>query len=149
CVICEELTGMLVLVLAVFAVSVTLLAVTVKLPAVLKVTLKAFVPATSAALAGNVALASLEVIFTVSVTVLIKFQFASTALTVTLKLLNVLSVVGVPLLPEALPGDAVSPGASTCILTKAATPTVTLALVFAPSVPAASLAVTVRVPADL
>ena len=55
-------------------------------PAVFGVTEKVFVPATSAALAGSVALASLEVMPTVSVEVT-GFQLASTALTVTLKLL--------------------------------------------------------------
>ena len=59
-------------------------AVTVVLPAVFSVTLKGFVPETSWALAGSTTLASLEVIATVSF-VLITFQLASTALTVTLK----------------------------------------------------------------
>ena len=47
-------------------------------------TLNGLVPATRPALAGRVALASLELIPTVSVIVLIRFQLASTALTVTL-----------------------------------------------------------------
>ena len=72
------------LVLLVIAGCVISDAVTVALPAVLSVMLKPFVPLTSAALDGNAALASLEVIATVSL-VLTKFQFASTALTVTLK----------------------------------------------------------------
>ena len=59
-------------------------AVTVALPAVLSVTLRVFVPLTSAALAGSAALASLEVIATVSL-VLTTFQLSSTALTVILK----------------------------------------------------------------
>ena len=59
-------------------------AVTVLLPAVFAVTLKILVPLTSAALAGKAAFASLELIATASL-VLIKFQFASTALTVTEK----------------------------------------------------------------
>ena len=54
-----------------------------RVPAVLGVTERVFVPATSAALAGSVALASLEVMPTVSVE-LTGFQLASTALTVTL-----------------------------------------------------------------
>ena len=57
---------------------------TVALPPVLRVTLNVLVPPESAALAGKIAFASLDVIATVSL-VLIKFQFASTALTVTLK----------------------------------------------------------------
>jgi len=52
----------------------------------LSVTLKLFVPTERAALAGRTALGSLEVIETVSL-VLIKFQLASTALTVTLNAL--------------------------------------------------------------
>ena len=54
-------------------------------PEVLKVTLKLCVPPANAALAGKTALVSDEVIPTVSVTLVIRFQFASTALTVTLK----------------------------------------------------------------
>ena len=38
------------------------------------------------------------------------FQLASTALTVTLKLLPAVWAVGVPVLPVAVPGAAVSPG---------------------------------------
>ena len=53
------------LVLAVLVPSVISVAVTVQLPAVFKVTLRFLVPATNAALAGKVALASLEVIPTV------------------------------------------------------------------------------------
>src|SRR4029079_3504219 len=59
--------------------------VTVQLPAVFRVTLTVLVPASRAAVPGSVAFASVEVIPTVSVTVLTKFQFASTARTVTLK----------------------------------------------------------------
>src|SRR5205823_13676925 len=58
-------------------------AATVAVPAVLSVRLKLAVPATSGALAGNAALVSLELMATVSL-VLITFQLASTALTVTL-----------------------------------------------------------------
>ena len=92
------------LILAVFEPSVTSVPVTVALPAVLSVTLRVLVPATRAALAGKAALASLEVIPTMSVTVLIKFQLASTALTVTLKEVPAVCAVGVPVLPVALPG---------------------------------------------
>ena len=66
-------------------------------------------PATSAAFAGRVALASLEVSATVSVE-LTRFQLASTALTVTLKALPAVCALGVPVLPVAVPGAAVSPG---------------------------------------
>ncbi len=58
-------------------------AVTVQLPTVRLVTLKDLVPATNAALDGKMALASLEVMAVVSVTLLTRFQLASTALTVT------------------------------------------------------------------
>ena len=59
-------------------------AVAVRAPAVLQVRLKVPVPAASGALAGRVALGSEEVIPTVSVTVAIRFQLASTAFTATL-----------------------------------------------------------------
>ncbi len=74
------------LVFAVFEPSVMSVEVNVAVPAVLAVIEKVLVPATSAALPGRPALASLEVIPAVSVTVLTTFQLASTALTVTLKL---------------------------------------------------------------
>ncbi len=74
------------LVLAVIAPLLMSVAVNVFEPAVFGVTENVLVPATSAALAGSVALASLEVMPTVSVEVT-GFQLASTALTVTLKLL--------------------------------------------------------------
>ena len=70
-------------------------------------------PLTNAALAGKTALVSEAVSLTVSVTVLIKFQFASTALTVTMKAVPAVWAIGVPVLPLALPGAAVSPGRST------------------------------------
>src|SRR5437667_390496 len=89
-------------------------AVTVALPAVLSATLKVWVPAASAALAGALALASLSPMLTVSLTLFTRFQFASTALTVTLKAVPAIRAVGVPVLPDALPGEAVSPGASNC-----------------------------------
>ena len=72
------------LVLGVLVPSVTSLAVIVRPPAVLQVTVKVCVPPINEALAGNRALLSLEVILTVSVAVEMIFQFASTALTVTL-----------------------------------------------------------------
>src|SRR4051812_35907495 len=97
------------LVLAVLEPSVTSVAVKVFEPAVFAVTVKFLVPATSAALAGRAALASVEVIPTVSVEVT-TFQLASTALTVTLKLEPAVCADGLPVLPVALPGAAVSPG---------------------------------------
>ena len=47
---------------------------------------------------------------TVSVIELTRFQFASTALTVTLNAPPAVCAVGVPVLPVAVPGAAVSPG---------------------------------------
>src|SRR5262245_26380110 len=105
------LTVMAGLVLAVMPACVTSLAVRVQLPAVLLVRAKLLVPETSAALAGRTSFGSVDVMLTVSL-VLIKFQFASTALTITLKPVPAVSVEGVPVLPVALPGDAVSPGTS-------------------------------------
>jgi hypothetical protein len=61
------------------------LEVTVAVPVAFKLTLKGPVPASNAAFGGKVAVASLEVIPTISVAVLTRFQFASTPLTVTLK----------------------------------------------------------------
>src|SRR5207245_8531087 len=72
------------LVFAVLVPSVLSVAVTVRLPPDLSVTLKVFVPATMAALVGSTALLSEEVIPTLSVAFVIKFQLESTALTVTL-----------------------------------------------------------------
>src|SRR5216117_689776 len=117
---------------------------------VLKLTLKVCVPATSAALAGRTALASEEVIPTVSVTVVIGFQLASTALTVTLNGVPALWAAGVPVLPVLLPGAAVSPGRRICSLVKAPALTVIDGLVFAVLVPSLmSVAVTVQLPALL
>src|SRR5438128_1154706 len=106
------------LVFAVLVPSVMSVAVTVQLPTVLLVRLKLFVPATSAALAGRRSLGSVQVMPTVWV-LLTKFQFASTALTVTLKAVPALCALGVPVLPLAVPGAAVSPGTSNCSLAKA------------------------------
>src|SRR2546428_13844779 len=99
------------LVLLVIPVCVTSEPVTVALPAVLSVTLRLLVPFTRVALAGNPALASLDVIPTVSL-VLTTFQLASTALTATLKAVPAVWPDGVPALPLAVPGAAVSPGAN-------------------------------------
>ena len=73
-------------------------------------------PATRAALDGRVALKSLDVIAIVWLTVLTRFQLASTALTVTLTAVPTICVVGVPVLPVEVPGAAVSPGIDTCNL---------------------------------
>ncbi len=111
------------LVLAVIPVWMESEAVTVRLPAVLRVTLKLLLPPTRAALAGKAAFTSLEVMATVSL-VLIKFQFASTAFTVTAKDVPAVCAVGVPVLPAVFPGAAVSPGTSNCNLANAPAMTV-------------------------
>jgi hypothetical protein len=105
--------GLVLGVLAPFEMSV---AVSVWLPPVLRLIEKLFVPETNAASGGKVAPLSEEVIRTVSVTVLIRFQLASTALTVTTKELPASWTVGVPVLPDAVPGAAVSPGTNSCSL---------------------------------
>src|SRR3954469_24827845 len=137
------------LVLAVFEPSLESVAVTVFEPAVFAVTEKVCVPAASAALAGSVAFASVEVIAVVSVE-LTRFQFASTALTVTLKEDPAVWADGVPVLPVALPGEAVSPGISSCSLLNAPALIVADGLVFAVLEPSLeSVAVTVALPAVL
>ena len=117
------------------------------LPAVLSVTLRVLLPLTSAALAGRPALASLEVIATVSL-VFTTFQLASTALTVTLKGVLAVCAEGVPVLPLAEPGAAVSPGTNSWNFASAAGLTVTAELVLRVlELSVTSLAVTVEVPA--
>src|SRR6266545_2805 len=74
---------------------------------------------------------------TLSLPLLIGFQLASTALTVKLKAVPADWAVGVPVLPVALPGAAVSPGNNSCSL--ASVPGVIVmgglvSLVFEPSV---------------
>src|SRR6266566_1177802 len=134
-----KVTGMAELVLAVMAEWVTSEPVSVALPALLRVTPKVRVPLLSEALAGNVALLSLEAMATVSL-VTTKFHEASTALTVTLKAAQALCAVGAPILPVPVPGAADSPGASNCRPANGPAFTVTFALVLLVSVPAASLA---------
>src|SRR5438067_1666800 len=120
------------LVLEVLAPSVMLVAVTVQLPTVFKVTEKVLVPEASAALAGRVSFGSVGVMpMVLAGAALTRFQWAPTAL------------------PGPVPGDAVSPGTNSCSFTNAPALTVTLALVLAVSVAAASVAVMVRVPAVL
>src|SRR3954471_11104458 len=118
------------LVLAVLEPSLESVAVTVFEPAVFAVTEKVLVPAARAALAGSAAFASELVIATVSVEVT-GFQFASTALTVTMKLEPAVCAVGLPVLPEADPGAAVSPGIRICNLLNAPVLIVVDGLVFA------------------
>ena len=82
------------LVLAALVPSELSVAVTVRVPpAVLNFTPKVCVPLARAALDGSAALGSLDVMATVSPAVLTRFQFASTALTVTLKGLSVFCAV--------------------------------------------------------
>src|SRR5262245_27717644 len=87
-------------------------AVKVGLPTELSVTLKVLVPEASAALAGSVALVAEAVMPTVSVIVSTTFQLASTALTITLNGVPADCGLGVPVLPLAVPGAAISPGTS-------------------------------------
>jgi hypothetical protein len=130
-----------------FVPSVISVAVTVRVPAVFNVTLNVCVPPTSAAFAGNAAFTSLVVIPTVSVE-LTAFQFASTALTVTLNAVPAVCAVGVPVLPVPLPGEAVSPGTKICNFENIPAFTVIGGLVLAVFVPSViSVAVTVQLPA--
>ena len=117
---CAGLTVMAGLVLAVLLPSLRSLAVMVKLPLVLKRTVTVCVPETRAVSIGSVAVASVEVMPTVSVTVFTRFQLPSTALTVTLTSTPANCALGVPVLPLAVPGAAVSPGTSSWSFAKAA-----------------------------
>src|SRR5437016_2574213 len=65
-------------------------------------------------------LASVPVMLAVSLTLLTRFQFASTALTVTVKAAPAVRAVGVPLFPAEVPGAAVSPGTNNCSFAKRA-----------------------------
>src|SRR5439155_1230615 len=144
------LTVMEGLVLAVFEPSVLSVAVTVALPAVLRVRLKVPLPARSAALPGKVAFVSEQVRAAVSVTFVRRFQLASTALTVTLKAAPAVCGETDPTLPTGVPGAAVSPGASNCSLANAPGLTVIEGLVLAGLVPSPeSVAVIVQLPAVL
>src|SRR5438477_153509 len=135
-------------------------AVTVGVPAVLKVKLdKVRVPATSDRLPGvaplssaMAALLSVLVIVTLVVALLTTFQFASTALTtipLAIAVPAVCAVGAAAVLPVAVPGAATSPGSKICSFVTAPAFTVTLALVLAVNAPPASVAVTVRVPVVL
>src|SRR5439155_52914 len=149
----------LALVLAVSAATASV-AVTVRVPTVLKVKLdKVCVPATSDRLPGVaplssaiVALPSVLVIVTLVVAVLTTFQLASTALTtipLAIAVPAVCAVGAAAVLPVAVPGAATSPGSRICSFVTAPALTVTLALVLAVNAAAASVAVTVRVPTVL
>ena len=113
-------------------------------------TVKVFVPATSAALAGSVAFASVERDARPCRCELTTFQLASTAFTVTLNGAPAVCALGVPVLPVAVPGAAVSPGTRSCSFAKAPALTVVGGLVFAVFAPSVTLvAVIVAVPAVL
>ena len=71
------------------------------------------VPETSCAGAGRVALASVASIEMEFELVVITFQLASHAFTVTVNGVPVIWARGVPDLPDAVPGAAVSPGSNT------------------------------------
>lgn len=92
---------------------VTSEAVTVMDPADPKVRLKLPLPEESAAADGSEARVSLEDRETVSVLALTRFQLASTARTVTASATPTVCAVGLPVLPVAVPGAAVSPGIRT------------------------------------
>ena len=78
------------------------------------------------------------------------FQFASTALTVTENDVPAVRADGDPVLPVALPGEAVSPGVSSCSFANAPALTVIDGEVLAVFVPSLmSVAVSVGVPAVL
>src|SRR5258708_39626071 len=90
-------------------------AVTVLLPAVLNVTLKFCVPAASAVLPGRTALVSVQ-LMPIGSFVLITFQLASTAFTVTVKAVLAIDALGVPILPMEVPGAFGFSGATSCNL---------------------------------
>ena len=124
--------------------------VRVALPAVRRVTLKVLAPPTRMALAGKVAFVSLELMPTVSTTLVSRFQLVSTALTVTLNTVPAVCEAAVPVLPLLDPAAAVSPGTKSCNLANAPALTEIEGLVLAVLVPSLmSLAVTVRLPAVL
>src|SRR3954463_7567156 len=135
------------LVLAVLEPSLESVAVTVFEPAVFAVTEKVLVPATRAALAGSAAFASELVIAIVSVEVT-GLQLPPTALTATVKRVLAVCALGAPVLPVPLPGEAVSPGISSCSLLNAPALIVVAGLVLAGfEASVESVAVTVFEPA--
>src|SRR5882672_10693061 len=135
------------LVLADLVPSLTSLAVIVREPVVFRVTPKLPLPPDNAVLAGKLALLSVEVKPTVSMTVGTTFQFASTAFTVTLKAVPAVCALGVPVLPVLVPGAAVSPRSRICSFVKLDALTGIVALVLlAMAVCVVSEAVTVELP---
>src|ERR1700693_1431589 len=85
---------------------------------------------------------------TVSVTVLTRFQQLSAATTVTLNALLTVWALGVPVLPETVPGAALSPGVNNCNCVKDPAATAIGPLLLADRVPSVrSLAVTIALPA--
>src|SRR5437899_2825178 len=123
---CARATVMDGLVLGLLPLSTMSVAVRVKLPLVLKKTIKACVPLVSGEFAGRLALLLEEVILTMSLALTDWFQLASTALTVTLIALEAICATGVPVLPLAVPGAALSPGTNSCSLANAPALTATL-----------------------
>src|SRR5207248_1976910 len=136
---------------AVLEPSVASLAVSVFEPAVGMLTVKVCVPEGRLLFAGGAKFASEELIAIESLGApATRFQLASTALTVTLKEVPAVRAEGLPVLPVALPGSAVSPGISSCSFAKVPALTVVDGLVLAVLVPSlASVAVTVLAAAVL
>ena len=87
-----------------------------KVPAVFIVTATVLDPELRAPFAGIVVFGSVEVNDVVSVIVVTRFQFASTARMVTLKAVPAVCGLGVPVFPVAVPGAAISPGSRSCSL---------------------------------
>src|SRR5262245_53288755 len=86
---------------------------TLKVPAALKVTVKTRVPDWSCADAGSVALASDDVIWIASETVVTRVHVLSQARTVMSNGMPATWARGEPVLPDGVPGAAVSPGINT------------------------------------
>src|ERR1051325_456171 len=137
------LTGTAALVAAVFEGSVASEAVTAALGVVRSVRLNVWLPPLNAASGGNVELVSLEVSCTVSMTLVIKFQFPSTALMVMLNEAPAVCATAVPALLFVVPGAAVSPGTNSCTLLNPAGTTVKLELATPGAVPSVAVSVVV------
>ncbi len=114
------------LVLGLLLGSTVSVAVRVKVPLVLKEIVETCVPLVSAEFAGRLALLLEEVIPTMSLALADRFQLVSTALTVTLNALEATWARGVPVLPLAVPGAALSPGTNSCSLANGPALTATL-----------------------
>src|SRR5438552_2579566 len=123
CVNWAAATVMAGLMLAVLLPSDRSVAVRVKLPLVLKTTGRIEGCELRVEGAGRLALVVEEVIPTVSLALVSAFQLASTALTVTLNVVATICATGVPVLPLAVPGAALSPGANSCSLANGPAPT--------------------------